>query len=69
TVARAMAEQLPVVVGGGLIGSAVGQRVAELLQGQGLSVTLLDREPVLGAPLLARCAPGWPRRPSSVAPP
>ena len=27
--------------------------VAELLQGQGLSVTLLDREPVLGAPLLA----------------
>ncbi|MGX0886810.1 N-acetylglucosamine kinase-like BadF-type ATPase [Kocuria rhizophila] len=69
TVARAMAEPLPVVVGGGLIGSAVGQRVAELLQGQGLSVTLLDREPVLGAPLLARCAPGWPRRPSSVAPP
>lgn len=69
TVARAMAEPLPVVVGGGLTGSAVGQRVAELLQGQGLSVTLLDREPVLGAPLLARCAPGWPRRPSSVAPP
>lgn len=47
-------EPLPVVVGGGgLTGSVVGQRVAELLQGQGLSVTLLDREPVLGAPLLA----------------
>lgn len=53
TVAGAMDEPLPVVVGGGLTGSVVGQRVAELLQGQGLSVTLLDREPVLGAPLLA----------------
>ncbi|WP_330445889.1 hypothetical protein OH817_09200 [Kocuria rhizophila] len=58
TVARAMAEPLPVVVGGGLTGSAVGRRVAERLKKQGLSVTLLDREPVLGAPLLARCAPG-----------
>ena len=53
TVAGAMAEPLPVVVGGGLTGSAVGRRVAELLREQGLSVTLLDREPVLGAPLLA----------------
>ena len=53
TVAGAMAEPLPVVVGGGLTGSAVGLQVAERLQGQGLSVTLLDREPVLGAPLLA----------------
>lgn len=53
TVAGAMAEPLPVVVGGGLTGSAVGLQVAERLREQGLSVTLLDREPVLGAPLLA----------------
>ena len=58
TVAGAMAEPLPVVVGGGLTGSSVGLHVAALLREQGLSVTLLDREPVLGAPLLARCAPG-----------
>ena len=58
TVARAMDEPLPVVVGGGLTGSVVGLRVAELLHEQGLSVTLLNREPVRGAPLLARCAPG-----------
>ena len=57
TVAGAMAEPLPVVVGGGLTGSAVGLHVAERLREQGLAVTLLDREPVLGAPLLARCAP------------
>ena len=54
TVARAMDEPLPVVVGGGLTGSVVGDRVAQLLRQHGLSVTLLDREPVLGAPLLAR---------------
>ncbi|WP_243635531.1 N-acetylglucosamine kinase [Kocuria tytonicola] len=57
TVAHAMDEPLPVVVGGGLTGSEVGDRVAQLLRQHGLSVTLLDREPVLGAPLLARSDP------------
>ena len=57
TVASAMDEPLPVVVGGGLTGAVVGNRVAQLLRQHGLSVTFLDREPVLGAPLLARSAP------------
>ena len=54
TVARAVDEPLPVVVGGGLTGSVVGTRLAGRLRRQELAVTLLDREPVLGAPLLAR---------------
>ncbi|RKQ35425.1 hypothetical protein C1C97_007575 [Kocuria tytonis] len=54
TVARALDEPLPVVVGGGLTGSVVGAELAALLRQRGLTVSLLDREPVLGAPLLAR---------------
>ncbi|CAL8900254.1 ATPase, BadF/BadG/BcrA/BcrD type [Kocuria varians] len=58
TVAEGMNEPLPVVVGGGLTGTVVGRSVREILQEHGLSVTLLDREPVLGAPLLARSTAG-----------
>ena len=56
TVARILGEPLPVVVGGGLATTSVGVEIRERLRGHGSRVTLLDREPVLGAPLLARAA-------------
>ena len=57
TVVRSLEEPLPTVVGGGLTQSVVGRRTAAVLQNQGVEVTLLDREPVLGAPLLAALLP------------
>ncbi|MDO4917948.1 N-acetylglucosamine kinase [Kocuria sp.] len=56
-VAGALGQDLPVVVDGGLTATTVGGKLAELLEHHGLAVTLLDHEPVLGAPLLARSAP------------
>lgn len=54
TVAHCLDTRLPAVVGGGLTQSVVGRRIAAALRDQGVEVTLLDREPVLGVPLLAR---------------
>lgn len=62
TVARNLGEPLPVVVGGGLATTSVGVEIKEHLRGHGSRVTLLDREPVLGAPLLARATGLWDGR-------
>ena len=62
TVARNLGEPLPVVMGGGLATTSVGVELRERLGDHGLRVTLLDREPVLGAPLLARATGLWDGR-------
>lgn len=62
TVARNLGEPLPVVMGGGLATTSVGLELRERLGDHGLRVTLLDREPVLGAPLLARATGLWDGR-------
>ena len=54
TAAATLGQQLPTVVGGGLAGSMVGRGLAGFLEDRGITVTLLEREPMLGAPLLAR---------------
>lgn len=53
-VAAALRTPLPVVIGGGLAATAVGAELVAALSGAGhRDVMVLDREPVLGAPLLA----------------
>lgn len=55
TVAGHFDGQLPVVLGGGLARTTVGERLTELLADSDVSdVTVLGQEPVLGAPVLAR---------------
>lgn len=59
TVAEHLRGPLPVVLGGGLARTAVGGRLKELLADSGVSdVTVLDQEPVLGTPVLARAVWG-----------
>ena len=59
TVAEHLDGPLPVVLGGGLARTTVGERLRELLTGPDVSdVTVLGREPVLGAPVLARAVWG-----------
>ena len=58
-VASGLREPLPVVIGGGLATTVVGAEVAAGLSRAGhRDVTVLRREPVLGAPLLASALPG-----------
>lgn len=54
-VAQQLDGTLPVVLGGGLTHTVVGQALQELLAESGLTdVTVLNQEPVLGAPVLAK---------------
>ena len=54
-VAQQLTGPLPVVLGGGLAPTIVGETLRGLLAESGLTdVTALDQEPVLGAPVLAR---------------
>ncbi|WP_317259823.1 BadF/BadG/BcrA/BcrD ATPase family protein [Kocuria atrinae] len=54
-VAQQLDGPLPVVLGGGLTHTVVGEVLQELLVESGLTdVTVLNREPVLGAPVLAK---------------
>ncbi len=55
TVAQQLTGSLPVVLGGGLAPTVIGETLRSLLAESGLTdVTVLEQEPVLGAPLLAR---------------
>lgn len=59
TVAEHLDGPLPVVLGGGLARTPVGDRLKELLAESDVSdVTVLDQEPVLGAPVLAQAVWG-----------
>ena len=54
-VAQQLDGTLPVVLGGGLTHTVVGEALQELLVKSGLTdVTVLNQEPVLGAPILAQ---------------
>ena len=59
TVADVLGEPLPAVVGGGLSTTVVGRETARLLGERGMTVDVLEREPVLGAAFLARSLRGW----------
>ena len=59
SVAGQLRGPLPVVLGGGLARTTVGERVKELLTESDVSdVSVLDQEPVLGTPALARAVWG-----------
>lgn len=58
-VAQQLDGTLPVVLGGGLTHTVVGETLHELLAESGLTdVTVLDQEPVLGSPVLAQAVWG-----------